>query len=209
VLDVGGVARGGKKVTATFYYIHEVGETPTSDGVLFAAGSRGELYRSDNGGDDWTPVVTATTQRVQRMAADGQTVVAVTYVERNYGNLLLKSDDGGRHFYILREVTDQGNVAKLSLIGGVLRYDDRLSSDFGASWSREEGYWADAVDAHDAGLGIVNRTSRYFRDITRLVAPTKGDWVFLDAMRTKQAWFRCAEGSGCWMVHAKQVYRPL
>ncbi len=211
MLDVGGVARGGKKVTAGFVGVHEVGATPEAGGVLFVAGGRGELFRSDNRGDTWTPIATGTKHTVQRMAADGQTVVAVTYADRNGGNLLLKSDDGGQHFYVAREVSHQGSVDLLSLAGGVLRYKDRQSQDFGATWTRDpdEKYWSGAVDTHQDGLRIVNYDSRYVRDTIYLVGPEKDDWVILDGVQTKLARFRCGKDSGCWMLHGGQVYRPL
>lgn len=210
-LDVGNVAGGGKKVTANLIALHEVGTTPEAGGILFAAGNRGELFRSDNRGDTWTPIATGTTQWIQKMAADGQTVVAVTYADRNGGNLLLKSDDGGLHFYIAREVSHQGPVDLLTLSGGVLRYKDRQSTDFGATWTRdpEEKYRSGAVDTFDAGLRLVNYDSRYVRDTIYLVGPDKDDWVILDGVQTRLARFECGKDSGCWMLHAGQVYRPL
>jgi len=210
-LDVGNVAGGGKKVTANLIALHEVGTTPEAGGILFAAGNRGELFRSDNRGDTWAPIATGTPQWIQKMAADGQTVVAVTYADRNGGNLLLKSDDGGQHFYIAREISHQGPVDMLRLEGGTLRYKDRQSTDFGATWTRDpdEKYWSGAVDTFDAGLRLVNYDSRYVRDTIYLVGPDKDDWVILDGVQTRLARFECGKDSGCWMLHAGQVYRPL
>lgn len=208
MLDVGGVASGGKKVTASFVALHEVGQTAEAGGVLFAAGSRGELYRSENRGDQWVPVATGTPQPIQKMAGEGATVVAVTLAERQGGNLLLKSDDGGRHFYIAREVSHQGSVDKLTLAGGKLTYRDRVSSDFGATWTKgDERYRSNAVEV-GGSLRLVNYASRYVRDTLYLVGESEEDWVILDGVQTKQARFECAE-SGCWMLHAGQVYRPL
>jgi len=211
LLDVGNVAGGGKKVTAGFFGIHEVGATPEAGGILFVVGGRGELYRSENRGDAWTPIATGTAQTVQRMAAEGTTVVAVTYSNRDGGNLLLKSDDSGNHFYIAREISGQGAVDVLSLAGGVLKYRDRTSSDFGATWTRDpdERYWSGAVDTFDSGLRIVSNDSYRSRDTTYLIGPEKDDWVILDGVLTRNARFECGKDSGCWMLYGGQVYRPL
>ncbi len=211
MLDVGNVAGGGKKVTANMVALHEVGQTAEAGGILFAVGQRGELFRSENRGDSWTPVATGTPQPIQKMAADGQTVVAVTMSDRQGGNLLLKSDDGGRHFYVAREVSHQGSVDTLTLAGTTLTYRDRVSNDFGATWTKSEGqYWGNAVPVQDgSNLSFVNFTSRYVRDTIYLVGAEKDDWVILDGVQTKLARFECAKDSGCWMLHAGQVFRPL
>lgn len=211
MLDVGNVAMGGKKVTTGFVGLYEVGNAGESGGLLFAAGGRGELFRSDNRGDNWTPIATGTPQMIQAIAGEGATVVAVTYNNRDGGNLLLKSDDGGQHFYIAREISHQGSVDAFSLEGGVLHYKDRSSTDFGASWSKEsdDRYWGGAVDTFDSGLKIANYPSRYVRDTIYLVGPDKDDWVILDGVQTRQAAFECAKDSGCWMLFGGQIYRPL
>ncbi|MFO0744384.1 MAG: hypothetical protein U1F43_01770 [Myxococcota bacterium] len=210
--DLGNVAGGGKKVTTSIFELYEAGGTPEAGPILYAAGGRGELWRSENKGDSWEFVATGTPNFVQKIAADGQTVAAVTYVDRNTGNQLLRSDDGGHHFYVAREVSDQGTVDRLLLSGGTLTYNDRVSTDFGASWSRPADmvYWSGAVPVGDgSGLSIVNRQSRYVRDTTWVVGADKDDWMIVDATPTKQALFECAADSGCWMVAGGQVYRPL
>jgi len=211
LLDVGNVAGGGKKVTAGFIGMHEVGSTPEAGGILFAVGGRGELFRSENRGDQWTPIATGTAQTIQRMAGEGTTVVAVTYSNRDGGNLLLKSDDGGKHFYIAREISAQGAVDVLTLAGGVLKYRDRTSTDFGATWTRDpdERYWSGAVDTFDSGLRIVSNDGYRTRDTIYLIGPEKDDWVIMDGVQTRYARFECGKDSGCWMLHLGQVYRPL
>ncbi len=209
LLDVGNVAAGGKKVTANFVAIHELGATPEAGGLLFAVGARGELYRSENRGDGWWPIATGTTQVIQAMAADGETIVAVTHADRKGGNLLLRSDNGGRHFFIAREVSHAGQVDLLTLSAGVLTYRNRVSTDFGATWSQPDDskYWGGAKEAGD-GLRIVNHPSRYTRDTIYLVGQDKNDWVIMDGIQTKGARFECAD-SGCWMLHGGQIFRPL
>lgn len=210
--DVGNVAGGGKKVTTAITALYEAGSAGEAGGVLYAAGPRGELWRSADKGDSWSFVPTGTTSPVQKIAADGDTVVAVTYVDRNGGNLLLKSEDGGKHFFILREISDSGMVDRLTLAGGTLTYNDRVSSDFGATWTRpaDVAYWGGGVDVGDgSGLVIWNRASKYVRDTVYIASATKDDWVIVDATPTKLARFACAKESGCWMLAGGQVYRPL
>ncbi len=213
MLDVGDVARGGKKVTASFVAIHEVGPTPEAGGVLFAAASNGLLFRSDNRGDSWVPVATGTVNPVLSMAAEGTTVVAVgnTPDRRDGGNLLLKSDDGGLHFYIAREVSHSGWVDKLELKGGVLTYLNRQSSDFGATWATgaDDFYRYGSVPTFDGDLRLDNSPSRYTRDTLVLYAPAEDDAVILDGVQTRMARFECGKDSGCWMLYAGQVFRPL
>lgn len=211
MLDLGNIAGGGKKATAQIVAVHEVGASAEAGGVLFAAGSRGELFRSDNRGDVWSVVATGTPQPIQAMTAEGQTVVAVTLADRQGGNLLLKSDDGGKHFYVARELSHQGGVDNLTLSGGTLSYRDRVSKDFGATWTKgDDRYWSGAEAVGDgSNLSFVNYTSRYVRDTVYLVGEDKDDWVIMDGVQTKLARFECGKGSGCWMLHAGQVYRPL
>ena len=211
LLDVGNVAGGGKKVTANFEALYELGATPEAGGLLFAVGARGELFRSENRGDSWVQIATGTSQSIQRLAAEGETVVAITMADRKGGNLLLKSDDGGRHFYIAREISHSGSVDVFSLVGGTLTYRDRVSNDFGATWTKEPDskYWSGAEEVGDgSGLRIVNHPSRYVRDTIYLVGTDKDDWLIMDGVQTKMARFECA-ASGCWMLHDGQFYRPL
>lgn len=208
--DVGGVALGGKKVTTAIYALYEAGSAGEAGPIVYAAGARGELWRSENKGDSWEFVATGTPNFVQKVAADGSTVVAVTYVDRNTGNQLLKSDDGGRHFYVAHEVSDQGSVDRLTLSGGTLTYNDRVSTDFGATWSRpaDQVYWSGAVPTGDGTLAIVNHQNRYARDTTWLVGTEKDDYVILDNTPTKMGMYQCGD-SGCWLLAGGQVYRPL
>jgi len=210
--DLGNVAAGGKKVTTGIAALHEAGGTPEAGPVIYAVGGRGEMWRSENRGDSWDFVATGTPNYVQKIAADGDTVVAVTYVDRNSGNFLLKSDDGGRHFYVAREVSDQGQVDVLTLAGGELTYNDRVSKDFGATWTRptDKAYWGGGVDIGDgSGMVLYNRGSKYVRDTLYLASPTKDDYVIIDAISTKLALFDCSKESGCWMLAGGQLYRPL
>jgi len=211
-LDLGNVSAGGKKVTTAIGSLFEAGSAGEAGPIVYATGAKGELWRSQDKGATWDFVPTGTPQRVQKIAADGDTVVAVTYADRNGGNLLLKSDDGGRHFYIANEVSHAGDVDTLTLAGGTLTYNDRTSTDFGATWTRPKDlvYWGGAVDIGDgSGLAIVNRESRYTRDTVYVAGTGEGDWVIVDSTPTRLAHFACAKDSGCWMLAGGQVYRPL
>ena len=111
-----------------------------------------------------------------------------------------------------REVSDSGAVDRLTLSGGVLTYNDRVSSDFGATWTRpaDAAYWGGAIDIGDgSGHVLYNRPSKYTRDTVYLASNTKDDWVIIDATPTRLARFACSGDSGCWMLAGGQVYRPL
>ncbi len=195
----------GPKNKTAFIGLHEVG------GVLYAAGARGELYRSDNEGSTWWPVATGTPSPIQRMTGEGNTVLAVTYESRNGGNLLLRSNDGGRHFFVQREISHQGRVEEFTLAEGTLRYRDRVSSDFGATWTQSQAaYWPGAVDVADgSGLRLVHYGSYRSKDRVFLVGQGKDDWTLIDSFYGQDARFFCEKTSGCWMVAGGQVYRPI
>ena len=180
------------------------------NGVLYAAGNRGELYRSEAGGAVWFPVATGVKDAIQAMTGEGSTVLAVTHADRRGGNLLLRSDDDGRHFYVLREISHSGAVDRFTLAGGTLLYRDRSSKDFGATWTNAgDDYWAGSVDVGDgSGLRLVAYPSTYVRDRFYVVA-SKDDWTIVDAFSTKGASVVCDAGTGCWLVDRGQVYRPL
>jgi photosystem II stability/assembly factor-like uncharacterized protein len=195
----------GEKNTTTFVEIFDVG------GELFASGTRGELYRAESSGALWVPVATGVKDRIQAMTGDATTVFALTYVDRRGGNNLLRSDDGGRHFYVLREVSDSGVVGRFELTGANLYYDERVSTDAGATWSAAgDNYWGGAVEVGDgSGLRIANRASTYTRDRVYVVGQAKDDFTIVDSLYSRGATFRCDAASGCWMVEGGQVYRPL
>ncbi len=205
------VVQNGKKVTTSFVAIQEAGGAGEAGANLYLSGPRGELFRSEDKAASWTKVPTGVTQPIQRVAADGDNVVAVTLSERSGGNLLLKSEDGGKHVAIVREVSHAGGVDVLKLEGGALTYRDRTSNDFGASWNKlSDKYWNEAIDLGDgSGVRLVNFDSRYTRDTIYLAGGEKDDFVILDAIQTRLARFACSKDSGCWMLYGGEVYRPL
>ena len=180
------------------------------DGVLYASGAKGELYRSRDAGASWAPVPTGVKDRIIAMTGDGDTVLAVATPKRGKtGNLLLRSDDSGLHFYVQREISHQGRVYDFELDGTTLRYNDRTSDDFGAVWTEGyDNYWGGAKDLGN-GYRIHNRYYGYSKDRLFILGQDRDDWAIVDSAFNEGAWFRCEPKSGCWMVTGGQVYRPL
>ena len=180
-------------------------------GILYASGQRGELYRSHDNGNLWWPIATGVGDAIQKMAAEGSTVLAVAVATRSGSNRLLRSDDAGKTFYIQRVVSAAGPVSDFGFAGGILRYDELQSDDFGATWTPgQENYWAGAVDVGDgSGLRLVRRARYKAKDRIFLVGTAAGDWTRIDSISTQGAWFRCEQATGCWMMNGGRVYRPL
>ncbi|MCA9513776.1 MAG: hypothetical protein KC635_02430 [Myxococcales bacterium] len=195
----------GAKNRTTYIGLYEAA------GTVYASGSRGELYRGEAAGTLWIPVATGVKEPIQAVTGEGNTVLAVTYVDRRGGNHILRSDDGGRHFYVLREVSDSGGVGRFELKEGKLFYDERVSNDTGASWTMAgDNYWGGAIDVGDgSGIRIANRASTYTRDRFYVVGAEKDDYTIVDSFYSKGSSFRCDAGTGCWMIQGGQVYRPL
>lgn len=193
----------GPKNKAQYIYLHEVGK------AVYASGKKGELYRSEDG-QRFFAVASGIREPVQKMTGDGNTVLAVTYANRN-GNHLLRSDDGGRRFYVQREVSDWGGVSDFDLAGGNLTYEGRISDDFGATWTKAPGVWRSRGIPLGDGSGLKLHVSRpYKMKGTLMIAGTTGDdWTIIDSFDNRGAWFECSAGTGCWMVRGGQIYRPL
>lgn len=121
-------------------------------GVVWAAGSRGKIVRSDDGGGSWTRQTTPTGEHLQDIAAwDAQRAVAVG----NRG-VLLRTDDGGRHWAnvavplssvdnkLLRvRVATDGRAFAVGEMGALLG-----SGDHGNGWQR-------LIPEQDVGLNDV------------------------------------------------------
>ncbi len=195
----------GPKNKTSYRYLHEV------NGVFYAAGTGGQLYRSATQGQMWLPLATGVRAPIQKMAGQGKTVVAVTHEAKNGGNLLLRSDDSGLHFYVQREISHQGHVPEFAFSGGRIFYRDRVTSDYGATWtSYVRPYWPGAVGLAD-GSGFQIAASRRYRakDAVYIVGKSSSDWTVIDSFYSNDAWFRCTKTTGCWMVAGGQVYRPI
>ncbi len=204
--DVQGFTRlaTGAKNKIDYIYLHEVGP------ALCAAGARGELSRSIDGGTTWTAVPTGLADPVQKMAGAGDLVLALTAAGRFGGNKLLRSGDGGARFYVQRELSDQGKVQELELAGDTLRVDNLASTDFGATWARHaEWYWPGAVDIGDgSGVRITNVSSYNGKDRFYVIGSAKDDLTIVDSFYNKGAYLRCSAAAGCWMVAGGQLYHP-
>lgn len=180
-------------------------------GAIYAVGAKGELWRSSDGAV-FSKVVTGTRAAVQALAASGDTLVAVTAPGRRSGNTLLRSEDGGAHFYAAGELADFANLSPTSLYfkGDTLHFRARVSQDFGRSWHREsENYWSGAVDAGD-GLRLSNRVSGFSKDrLFVITGDGERDWVQIEDVFSEGGRLNCQGDSGCWMVAGGTVYRPL
>lgn len=111
-----------------------------ASGVVWAAGSRGKIVRSDDGGRNWTRQATPTGEHLQDIAAwDAERAVAVG----NRG-VVLRTEDAGRHWStvaapvssvdnkLLRvRVATDGRALAVGEMGAVLG-----SRDGGSSWRR-------------------------------------------------------------------------
>ena len=148
--------------------------------------------------------------RIQGITGEDQTVMAVTAYGRRSSNYLLRSDDGGEHFYLVGQMSTTGSAMDFELKGGRLRFRDRISSDFGRTWTRAtESYFGGTKLADGSGKRIANFGSYSGKDRLMIAGDREHDWIILDGPYHKGARFTCEEASGCWMLAGGTVYRPL
>ncbi len=186
-----------------FVRVFEVGT------AFFAAGAKGELWRSVDG-NEWLPLDIVLDSPVQAMTGEKSTVLAVTESGKKRGNLLLRSDDEGAHFYVVTEMSHGGAAHDFRLEDGQLRYRDRISADMGLSWQPAvDRYWPGAEPIDDgSGKSIVAFGDRYGKDPLYVVGDTEDDWRLIDGAYSEDATVRCAKSAGCWMIAGGTLYRP-
>jgi photosystem II stability/assembly factor-like uncharacterized protein len=180
-------------------------------GVVYVAGSKGELLRSEDG-NSWARVETGFASPVVALAGEGEVVWAVTAYSRNLNNMLLRSEDGGAHFIVVGEAPSSSDEPDLRVAAGAVHLGDLVSRDNGQTWRREvQRYFPGLVDTHDgSGLQITNLVYRYARDRLYVVTgPGEYDWVRIDSAFTEGGSIRCDPSSGCWMLASGVLYRPL
>jgi photosystem II stability/assembly factor-like uncharacterized protein len=179
--------------------------------VLYAVGKKGEIDRSDNKGARWRVIPTGVKSRVWKMTGEGNTVLAVAAApNKKSGNLLLRSNNGGLRFAVQGQISNRYRVDKFWLKGGKLRYNNRVSSDFGSTWVQAEANFVYYTTDAGNGIRIKNRWANFYGKPTFTVyGPTDDDWTIVDSFYNKDAWFRCDGTTGCWMISRGQVYRPL
>jgi len=178
------------------------------NGVLYAVGKKGNIHRSENKGQTWVPIASGIKTPVLKMAGEGNTVVAIAAPTRKTSNLLIRSNNGGRLFFVQRELSSNARPHEFWLRNGVLRFNRRVSSDFGATWTPASKNYHRYSEPAGNGIQIANY-NRYGKDIFYVFGPEAGDWTIIDSFYNKKAWFRCDTQSGCWMISSGQVYRPL
>lgn len=192
-------AQRSTRYTAMF----EVGDN------LYLAGAEGGLWRSTDAGTTFDAVNLGAGLPVQAMTGEADVVLAVTTARQGGGNLMLRSDDAGRHFYFVRELSHRGSVDNLELRAGTLRYRDRLSYDYGASWMpAPESYWPGAVTLPDeSGLSLARVSGRATPDRLYIVGDEPKEWLLIETPVREDAELACDRASGCWLVAANVIYR--
>lgn len=181
------------------------------EGVVYVAGSKGQLLRSPDG-TSWTPIETGFPVPLIAMAGEGEEVWAVTNYTRKSNNMLLRSEDGGAHFIVVGELPSATDQPDLRVRAGAVHWGDLLSRDQGQSWVREtERYFPGLVAVQDgSGMEIANLVSRYGRDRLYVVTgPGERDWVRIDSAFNEGGRIQCDASSGCWMLAGGVLYQPL
>lgn len=194
----------GAKNKTDYVTIFDVGS------AVYVAGSRGELHRSGDGGKTWTGIATGVPEVVRKMTGEGKTVLAVTQAGRFGGNKLLRSTDDGLHFSVQREISDKGSVTEFEFSGGVLRYGNLNTADYGATWTRNaDWYWPGSVDVGDgSGMRVTNVRSYQSKDRFYVIGPTKDDYTIVDSFFNNGGTVLCGAKVGCWLLAGGQLYQP-
>jgi hypothetical protein len=180
-------------------------------GVIYVAGSKGQLVRSEDG-NEWSWVQTGSGSPVIAMAGEGDEVWAVTAYSRRANNLLLRSEDGGRHFILVGEAPSVTDDPDLRFQDGAVHWADLASRDHGETWRRERArYFSGLVDVADgSGLAITNLVYRYGSDrLYAVTGPGENDWVRIESAFTEGGRIHCDAASGCWMLASGVLYRPV
>jgi photosystem II stability/assembly factor-like uncharacterized protein len=180
------------------------------NGFVYAAGTKGELWRG-TADLPWSRIELGLGLPILAMTGEGDTVMAVTAYGRKTSHFLLRSDDGGLHFYVVGQMSSSGHPSDFRLEGGRLRHRDRVSDDLGRTWRPAvDWYVGGGVDLADgSGKRIVNLGAYYGEDTLMIVGDEREDWVVLDGPYNKGARFVCDAASGCWMLAGGTVYRPV
>ena len=186
-------------------WIFEVG------GAIYVSGTKGQLLRSEDG-NTWTAVSTGSSNPVIAMAGAGDEVWAVTAYSRKANNLLLRSEDGGRHFILVGETPSTTDEPDIRVADGAVYWADLVSRDHGETWRREtERHFPGLVDVADgSGMWITNLVYRYGTDRLYVVTGEgEHDWVRIDSAFNEGGSIQCDATSGCWMLASGVLYRPI
>jgi photosystem II stability/assembly factor-like uncharacterized protein len=186
-------------------WIFEIG------GAVYVAGTKGQLLRSEDG-SEWTAIHTGSSNPIIAMAGEGDEVWAVTSYSRKANNLLLRSEDGGRHFIVVGESPSTTDAPDLRFADGAVHWADLVSRDHGETWRREtERYFSGLVDVADgSGMQITNLVYRYGPDRLYVVTGEgERDWVRIDSAFNEGGVIQCDSTSDCWMLASGVLYRPI
>ncbi len=146
------------------------------------------------------------------MAGDGTRIFASTAATRKFNNVLLRSEDGGAHFIVVREMSGGTDAPDLRVTADSVTWADMVSRDNGESWLREtERYFPGLIDVGDgSGMHITNLVYSYGHDRLYIVTGEgENDWVRIDSAPNEGGVIECETGSGCWMLARGVLYRPL
>jgi photosystem II stability/assembly factor-like uncharacterized protein len=180
-------------------------------GVLYMSNTKGELRRSEDG-DNWLEVTTGIPSPIIDMAGEGQNVWASTAPTRKMNNVLLRSEDGGKHFIVVQEMPGSTDSPDLRVTGDAVMWSDMVSRDNGETWKREtENYFPGQVDIADgSGMFITNLVYNYGPDRLYVITGSgEYDWVRIDSAFNEGGVIECEASSGCWMLARGVLYRPL
>lgn len=192
------------KNRTTYVAFHEVGD------LVFAAGSKGELWRSEDG-LNFAAVVPSLPQSLVALAGDGEHLFGLTRGERRYkvSSSLVESYDGGEHFAVVGKPYVGRGRNELSYKNGKLYWDRRVSEDGGQSWTRDEDAWGAAqelFDGSDKRISLRNggeETGGLF-----IHEADKKTVTELTNVYAQRGQLRCFEDTGCWILAGGTLYRP-
>jgi photosystem II stability/assembly factor-like uncharacterized protein len=191
-----------------------------SGGAVYAAGERGSLYRSEDGGSSWARVPTDLSRPVVGIVSKDETVFAVTAARYGWKrfkgeNVLLRSDDGGKHFRVVASVSPGGPNPRFRLDDeGALHYQNLVSHDGGRTWNRHRKRFRPGAVAVSDGTGryIGNWGYRRYgrgRFAFYVFDSDFDDWAIVEPIYNEDAFLRCDAGTGCWMACGSSLYRPF
>ncbi len=179
-------------------------------GAIFAAGSKGELWRSIDG-LEYESLGVGLPQSLVALAGEGDHLFGLTRGERRYRvtSSLVESTDGGQSFAVVGKPYVGRSEPTLSFADGRLVWGAEFSTDGGKSWRREPKSWAGTqplFDGSDARISLrapSEETGGLFIHDADHEGVTEIISVF-----TQGGDLKCAEGLGCWMLAGGTLYRP-
>ena len=181
------------------------------ESAVYAATSGGMLFRSEDEGASWEPVPTGVTRPISSMVRRGATTLAVARGGADRPSTLIRSDDGGKHFYVAGELDLQGDVDNFGFRGALLVSRDMVSEDLGATWTPSPWPYAPGSERLATNSPFRLLARRTPEGIWQLVlaGDEPGAWFVLGRAPGADPWFRCDGQGGCWMGVGSRLFRPV